>query len=333
MISVSTYFMCEELKKRGYTITTFDNKWVVHVAKGDDHFYIHAGNGPREQSATYILCRNKYTMKQVISKFGFPTSKFIKLTKDTIDLVNQLQFPIVLKPLSRYGGTDVVVGVTTQGDVRNYFTDRPQYEAVLAEEMLQGEDMRVLIVQGKFFAAAKRIPAFVVGDGKSTIAELVKTENNRRIALKKKDERFHTYTTDLDPILFDDQAEIVLQRVGLSPQSVPSQGERVFVRNNANTSTGGISVDVTDDVCQEIRAECERIAKCLDMGLAGIDVMTSDLSKPLNINEGSGIIEVNSSPGLDLHILTDEGQRRNPIPLIVDEIEEYTKMEKSSGLK
>src|SRR5258708_33743954 len=101
MLSPTTYFMCEEFKKRGYSITTFDNKWVVLVSKGEKHFYIHAGNGPLEQSATYILCRNKYTMKQVISHFNFPTSPFVKVNRDDISPILKLKFPVVMKPLSR----------------------------------------------------------------------------------------------------------------------------------------------------------------------------------------------------------------------------------------
>ncbi|HSW89571.1 MAG TPA: hypothetical protein VLH19_01735 [Patescibacteria group bacterium] len=323
MLSWSTYFMCEELKKRGYSTISFDNQFIVHVSKNDKHFYIHAGNGPREQMATYMLCRNKYTMKQVVTKFGFPTSKFMKITPKTTDDVSQLQFPLVLKPLDRFGGTGVVVGIISLEDVRKYFEKHPTYEEALAEEMLEGEDTRILIVRGKFFAGAKRIPAFVNGDGAHTIQELVWIENERRAKIKADDEKNQTYTTDLDLILFDDDSLSLLQETGLSAQSIPKVGQRVFVRKNANTSTGGISIDVTDQVGPEIRSQCEQLAEVLDMGLAGIDVMTKDLSKPLNIEERSGIIEVNSSPGLDLHILTDEGQRHNPVPLIVDEIEEY----------
>src|SRR5258708_7817530 len=306
MVSWSTHFMCEELKRRGYSVITFDNQWVVYVSKGARHFYIHAGNGPREQSATYILCRNKYTMKQVITKFGFPTAKFVKLTPNNIDKANQLQFPLVLKPLDRYGGIGVVVGLHSLEEVREYFAKRPTYTAALAEEMLVGEDTRILIVQGKFFAAAKRIPAFVEGDGTHTIKELVDSENMRRAKIKNEDEKNETYTTDLDLIQFDDDSQTLLKESGLTEKTVPDDGERVFVRKNANTSTGGISIDVTDDVCEEIRKECERGGEVLDMGLAGIDIMTTDLHRPLNIEEHSGIVEVNSSPGLDLHILTDE---------------------------
>lgn len=322
MLSPTTFFMCEELKKRGYTITTIDSQWIVLVSKGKQHFYIDVANGPPSRSPTYVLCRNKYVLKQVISYFQFPTAAYVKVTPATIGEAKKLRFPVVVKPLSGFGGADVVVGVSDLEAIEAYFRKRPQYKEAMVEETLKGQDTRILIVRGKFFAAVQRQPAFIITDGKSSIETCILKENERRSELKRQDRSKNTFTTDLELILYDDQVTATIAEAGHTKDSILPAGMKLFVRKNANVSTGGISIDVTDQVCAGMRKQCEEIAEALCRTLIGIDVMSEDLSRPLDIKNGSGVIEVNSSPGLDLHVLTDEGQRRNPIPLIIDEIEE-----------
>lgn len=321
--NATTFFIREELLRRGFSVHLFDQSQLCIVQKDGKHFFFSSSKMQFQNQMGFWISENKYLTKKVLEYFDLPTAKGMKISASSLDEVESLHFPIVLKPLSMNGGMDVQVGIKSKDDIRTYFERLPQYKELLAEETLSGTDLRVLIIGGKFFAAVKRVPAFVIGDGTHTIQELVEIENVRRFRIFQEDESNRTFSTDLDLILFDAIAEKAVSSYGYATTDVPVQGERVYVRSNANTSTGGISVDMTDQVCMEIRKQCEEVASCLAMTIAGIDIMTADLSRPLSIERGSGVVEVNASPGLDLHILTDEGQRRNPVPLIVDEIEKY----------
>lgn len=323
MIRRTPYFLKKELEQRGFVVTTYDDPYLLHIEKNGKTLFIHAAK-TLASAAQFFICKDKYLTSQVLHAFGFAMPKGIKINKTQIANTASLQFPVVVKPLLLSGGEGIEIGVKDQHGIEEYFQTHA-YEDVLVEEMLAGDDTRILIIRGKFFAAAQRLPAFVTGDGIHSISELIDTENKKREVIKKSDEENATYSNDLDLILFDDHTLETIAEAGLTPQSIIDAERRVFVRKNANTSTGGISIDVTDQVGAEIRSECERIASSLGMTTIGIDIMTTDLSKALNLKEGSGIVEVNASPGLDLHILTDEGQRRDPVPLIVDEVVDFFK--------
>jgi len=327
----SVYFLKQELVSRGYSFHLFPESNLFFAKKNDVSFFSSSTKTQVQSGMGFWISEDKYLTKQVLEFNGLPTARGVKLTADSVERTQFLTFPIVMKPLNLSGGRDVSVGISSKDDVLSYIKKHPIYTHVLAEEMLVGEDVRILIVKGKFFAAVKRRPAFVIGNGIHTIEELVKIENKRRARIFSEDEKNQTYTTDLDLILFDSDAKSCIKEQSRTEASILPRGEQFFVRKNANTSTGGISVDVTDNVCLEIREQCEAVAKTIALTLAGIDIMTTDLSRPLSNDEKSGVVEVNASPGIYLHILTDEGQRRNPAPLIIDEIEEYFSHQQSSN--
>lgn len=321
--NATTFLLKLELETRGYQVTYFEGTQLCLVEKGGKRFFFSSSKTQLQNQMSFWIAQDKYLTKKVLKLASLPTAKGVKMINGDTSPTEKMQFPLVIKPLDKSGGEGVHVGVRSIEEISKYLAEHSQYKEILAEEMLEGEDVRILIVGGKFFAAVKRIPAHVIGDGIHTIFELVENENKRRSALFNKDREGNTFSSDLDLIVFDEEAQSVVRSQGCAPESIPSAGERFFVRKNANTSTGGVSVDVTDDVCMGIRTQCEAAASSLMMTLAGIDIMTKDLSRPLSLLEKSGIVEVNASPGLDLHVFTDIGTRRNPVPLIVDEIEEY----------
>lgn len=322
MLSVSSWFLREELIARGFTVETFDNPLLLRAEKHGHFLYTH-GSKTLTSASEFFICKQKYLAKQIMLRNGIATAHAELIHKSNPVLPPSLRVPLVLKPRDGEGGKDIVIGITTNEMVSSYFETHPHYDDVLAEELLLGQDTRILIIRGKFFAAVQRTPACVIGDGIHTIRQLVGLENNRRTVLKETDEQRQTYTTDLDLIVFDQTSTGVLQEQGKDEEMIPLLSERVFVRKNSNVSMGGTSVDVTEQVGEAIQRECERLASVLGMTTVGIDIMTTNLSQPLNVEKSSGVVEVNASPGLDLHILTDEGTRRNPVPLIVDEIEEF----------
>lgn len=320
MLSPSSYFLQQELLRRGFSVTTFDDPYLLLIEKNGKQRFTHASK-TTASSAQFFVCKDKFLTKQVLQGFGFPVARGVKITKDEIAKTSELTFPVVIKPLLLSGGEDIVVGVRTPQEIESYFDTHP-YTELLIEEMLTGVDTRMLIIRGTFFAACRREPASVVGDGTHTLAELVEQENVKRQEIIRKEQQQGTFETNTVPILFDEQAEKVIREQGKEASYVPAAGERFFVRSNANVSTGGRAIDVTDEVGQPIRELCEAIARKLGMTTLGIDIMTDDLRAPLSLEHGYGIVEINASPMLVLHSLVHEGQRRDPVPLLVDEIEE-----------
>jgi hypothetical protein len=147
----------------------------------------------------------------------------------------------------------------------------------------------VLVVGGRVVACAERVPAHVVGDGTRSVRELV-AEANRDPRRGRGHAKVLTY------LPCDAVTEEYLARRGLTLDGVPAAGERVFLRATANLSTGGTSVDRTDEMHPDNVTACEMAAGVVGLDVAGIDVLTPDISVPFREN-GAVIIEVNAGPG------------------------------------
>jgi cyanophycin synthetase len=181
---------------------------------------------------------------------------------------------------------------------------------VIVETYVNGLDHRMLVVDGKLAAAAKRVPGHVVGDGKSTIEELVDEVNNdprRGIGHEKV----------LTKIEFDYQANRLLGILGYEKTTVPPKDELVYLRSTGNLSTGGTSVDVTDLVHPDNRDMAERAAKAIGLDIAGVDFLTTDISRSFR-EIGGGICEVNAAPGFRMHTNPSEGTPRDVAGKVMD---------------
>lgn len=323
MLAFTPWLIKNELERRGYKCTTFDDKYLVLVEKGDIRFWYNCNLTPAQKIVPYTIAKDKYLTKQFLRYYGFPTAKGVKVSADSLELAQNLRFPVVAKPLEESGGKGVVVGIEDFEKLKDHFYKNSFYGNLLVEELLHGKDTRILIIQGKFFAAVQRRPAHVIGDGVHTILELIEIENNLRQIVIRERNRTGKYLSNKRIIQFnDEETKSCLEEEHLDFTSIPTKNSIVWIRRNANLSTGGTSVDVTDLVCHELRSMAEDIADKLNATTLGIDIMTEDLSLPLYITKGWGIIEINTNPGLSMHVFA-EGQSRNPVNLIVDEIEEY----------
>ena len=181
--------------------------------------------------------------------------------------------------------------------------------AVLVEACLAGRHYRLLIVNGQLAAAAERLPAFVIGDGLRTISDLVAEENKNPL-------RGEGHEKPLTKIPLDSVAEEVLQRQGLTLQTVVPAGTRVYLRDNANLSTGGTSCDVTDEVHPKQIELAVKAAGYIGLDVAGVDVVMENIALPPEEQEG-GIIEVNAAPGLRMHLYPSVGKKRDVAEKIV----------------
>lgn len=323
MPTITATVLSAELRNRGFQVSFTEDDSLVVINNGNQTFFLHDAIIPSQGGSNIRVVRDKYLSKIILNRNKIPTAPWVKVNRSTIDQALKLTFPVVIKPTYLYGGMGVVVGVKSIEEIRNYLEENPQYSEVLIEETLIGPDIRILIVQGKFFAAVSRIPPTLTGDGNSTITQLLAAENLIRTQQKETQEKSGIYKYDLDPIRDDKEIDITLGLSGFSRESVIKAGQTVTVRRNSNVSSGGKTVDVTDSIGTQLRLQSELIAKAFGVTILGIDVMTTDPSKPLDFNEKSGVVEVNASPGIGLHIFPVSGKSRNPVPLICDEIVAY----------
>jgi cyanophycin synthetase len=239
---------------------------------------------------------SKAMTKTVLQSLGLRTPAFrLVANEGELDAaVAALGFPCVTKPIDSGGGKGVSAGLRDIGAVRQGFASARAYSAgpILVETHVSGEDHRLLVVEGRLVATIRREPPFVTGDGQRTIGELVAAKNRGR------DARSLVRSGFMRPILLDASAQVHLAGLGLSPTSVLDAGQTVRVRSNANLSTGGDCIDVTERVHPDIRVQVESLAKTLNMPMLGADYLTTDIgSSPLSV--GGQFIEINTTPGLD----------------------------------
>jgi cyanophycin synthetase len=263
-----------------------------------------------------MIAKKKHITKAVLVDQQVPTANYVSIkTAQDLDKLAHLTFPLVVKPTHGKRGNQVVVGVTSRAAVaRIYqqFVPRIDVEEgifLLAEEMLSGHEYRILCVDHTFVAAAYRKPAHVVGDGRSSIQDLITAKNAQRGP---------DQAQPLTKLTIDATAHDFLYVQGYTLTSVPARGVEVRLQQMANLSTGGEPWNVTDQVCEENIALFEHIARVCDLNTVGIDVMCTSLSTPIREQPQAGVIEINASPGLITHHFPVRGEPINAAGKIID---------------
>jgi cyanophycin synthetase len=216
-------------------------------------------------------------------------------------------WPVVTKPLAGNHGSGVSTDIYTLDDLKSGYEAalarvRDNSGGVIVESYIKGEDHRLLVVGGKLIAAARRRPAHVTGDGTSTIQALIDSAN-------ADPRRGVGHENVLTQIHVDKQTHRMLEQAGLTLDSVPGDGEMVFLKSTANISTGGTATDLTDEVHPDIRFSMERIARHVGLDIIGIDLLAENLTTPLS-EQSAGVVEVNAGPGFRMHMAPTHGTPR-----------------------
>ena len=262
--------------------------------------------------AVDIAC-NKEETKRMLEMASIPVASG-SICVDEEDLehtIKKIGYPIVIKPLDGNHGKGASINVVTWEDAKEGLAYAKKYSRrVIVEKFITGFDFRVLVIDNKLVAAAKRVPAHVLGDGKSTIQELIDITN-------KDPRRGYGHENVLTEITVDRDTTDLLEKLGYSLDTVPNNGETVYLKSTANLSTGGTSVDVTDMMHPENIFLAERIARVIGLDVCGIDIMAENLTQPLKEN-GGVILEVNAAPGFRMHLSPSEGLPRNVAAPVID---------------
>jgi cyanophycin synthetase len=260
------------------------------------------------------LACDKESTKGILRESGIPVPRgtVIKSGKYLEQAIAGVGgFPIVIKPLNGNHGRGITIDIRSMLAAEDAFEIAQQVsEDVIIERFHNGRDHRVLVIDGKFVAVAERIPAHVYGDGKSAIAELIEITNRDPL-------RGDGHDNVLTKIVLDRTSLDILQRQNLSLETVLETGKICYLRATANLSTGGIAVDRTDDIHPENIWLAQRVAKIIGLDIAGIDVVTSDISQPLRATD-SVIVEVNAAPGFRMHTAPSIGTPRNVAKPVMD---------------
>jgi cyanophycin synthetase len=206
-------------------------------------------------------------------------------------------------------GKGITTNIKTLPEALTAYKFASQYKGsyVIAEEHINGHDHRILILGGKYIAGLKRMPPFIIGDGKNTIEELVTIENEKR----------KESTAIAKEILLDEAAMDYLNSQSLTLKSIPNINQEVYLRMVGNICSGGISENVTTMVHPSIIELCENIGAYLNMDILGVDVITTDISLSLS-ETGGKITEINANPDIDMHTAPYIGEAINTSLLFVD---------------
>lgn len=262
------------------------------------------------------LASDKEETNKILADLGLPVPKQI-LVRDVAEAnraARRIGYPVVVKPLNGNHGRGISVGLTDPDDISAAFDlaqeNNRGSQSVIVESFVQGLDHRMLVVNGALVAVSKRVPGHVVGDGKRTVVELLEEVNadpRRGVGHEKA----------LTRIDLDAKALEHLEEVGYAPESVPTEGEVVFLRSTANLSTGGTAVDVTDIVHPDNREMAVRAVRAIGLDIGGVDFLSSDISRSYKDN-GAAICEINAAPGFRMHVSPSEGKPRDVSGAVMD---------------
>jgi cyanophycin synthetase len=251
------------------------------------------------------IAQDKELTKRLLDAAGVPVplGRAVTDPDDAWAAALEIGLPVVLKPKDGNQGKGVTVNITSREQLDAAYVAASEFrDDILVERYLPGNDFRLLVVGNKLVAAARRDPPQVVGDGVHTVRELVDTVN-------LDPRRGNGHSTSLTKIRFDDIALGSLAKQGLVAESVPTKGQRVILRNNANLSTGGAATDVTDDVHPEVAARAIAAAQMIGLDICGVDLVCDSVLHPIE-ELGGGIVEVNAAPGLRMHLSPSFGKGR-----------------------
>jgi cyanophycin synthetase len=310
----STESIVAEAKARNIPWLELSSRAMIQLGYGAHQHRIQATLSSNTGILGVELACDKEGTKQILRDCGVPvprgtTIRSLKYLEDAIEEVGG--FPIVVKPLNGNHGRGITIDVRSLDAAEDAVELAQEVsEEVIIERYHQGRDHRMLVINGKLVAVAERVPAHVIGDGHSTVAELIELTN-------QDPRRGDGHDNVLTRIGIDRTSQDVLERQGYTLTSVPPAGVTCYLKATANLSTGGISVDRTDDVHPQNVWLAERVAKIIGLDIAGIDVVTLDISKPLRETDGV-IVEVNAAPGFRMHTSPSVGKARNVAAPVID---------------
>ncbi|MBI3521114.1 MAG: cyanophycin synthetase [Bacteroidetes bacterium] len=309
----STGSIVDEAIARDIPFIRINSESLVQLGYGKNQVRFRATMTDRTSSIAVDLASNKDETKRLLKDAAIPVAKGVCISNpdDLEDAIKTVGFPLVFKPLDGNHGKGASINVKTLEEAKAAFDHAKKYSRkIIIEKFITGYDFRVLVINNRFIAAALREPAHVIGDGQSTIQQLIDKEN-------LDPRRGYGHENVLTEISVDRETLEQLAKKGYTLETVLKKDEHCYLKGTANLSTGGTSTDVTDTVHPHNIFICERISRVIGLDICGIDIMASNLSEPLELT-GGVVLEVNAAPGFRMHLAPAKGLPRNVAAPVID---------------
>jgi D-alanine-D-alanine ligase-like ATP-grasp enzyme len=316
-VSFNAGLLVKEMTKREIKVKLIGDTEVIKAQyKKHKELLYDIHSSPLSYPLGWIV-NDKFFTKQWLQKYKIPTAPGYFFTINDVNsalkYAQKLGFPVILKPTVGSHGDNVWTNIKSTRDLKEIistFKDKGIHNGYfLIERQFKGNEYRVFITKNDFIATVQRIPANVIGDGKNTLLSLIQKENYRRM---------NPRTTCLCEIRLDDIAFDYMEKHNLTLDDVPKKGERVFLRGNSNVSTGGNCYDVTNTIHPSIKKLAKKILNIFtNLPYIGFDLICRDITQKL-IKDSYIVCELNSAPGLSLHMLPEKGKPRNVAGVLVN---------------
>ena len=309
----STSSIIKEAEARGIPWIRLNKYSLCQLGYGANQKRIQATVTSETSNIGVEIACDKEETKDLLEQAEVPIPKgdIIRTERGLKEAVDYVGFPLVIKPVNGNHGRGITTNINSLDEALIGFKEAKEVSRlVIVEKYITGEDHRLLVINNKLVAAAKRTPAHVIGDGKSTIQELVDEVN-------KDERRGYGHEKVLTEIDINSLTLEILKEMNMTTESVPIKGEMVKLKSTANLSTGGTAEDITELIHPYNVFMAERISKIIGLDICGIDIMAEDLTKPLN-KSGGAVLEVNAGPGFRMHLQPTSGLPRNVGGHVVD---------------
>lgn len=309
----STYSIVQEAVSRKIPWIRLGENSLVQLGYGVNQKRFQATiTGNTSSIGVDIACNKELTKKMLYdAAIPVPIGDLVSSEEELKNIIDKIGYPIVLKPLNGNHGRGQSINVKDWETAKIGLEHAKLVSSkVIVEKYITGYDFRVLVINHKIVAAARRVPAHIIGDGENNILHLIEKEN-------QDPRRGFGHENVLTEIKVDKDTYELLEKLNYTLETIPQKGEIVYLKSTANLSTGGTSIDITDMIHPEIVMMCERISKIINLDICGIDIMAVNLTQPLK-ETGGAILEVNAAPGFRMHLAPSEGLPRNVAAPVVD---------------
>ena len=311
----STQALLDEANLRDIPWIRLNEASLVQLGHGVHQKRIRATMTSHTSALGVDIAQDKKLTNRLLAATGVPVprAEVVRGPEEAVTAAGHIGYPVAIKPLDGNHGRGVMLNLGDEAAVRAAYPiarEESRFGGVVVESYLVGNDYRCLVVGGVLRAVAQRLPAHVDGDGKHTVSELVDITNadpRRGIGHEKV----------LTRIAVDDESVSYAAEQGFALDAVPPKGTRVFLKRTGNMSTGGISIDRTEEIHPENAEIAEQAAKVVGLDIAGIDFVCPDISVPVR-ETGGGIVEVNAAPGFRMHTNPTEGEAQYVAKPVLD---------------
>ncbi|MER1966723.1 cyanophycin synthetase [Castellaniella sp. GW247-6E4] len=284
---------------------------LLQLGYGANQRRIWTAETSRTSAIAEGISRNKDLTRRLLSACGVPVPQgwLVESADEAWEAAESIGLPVVVKPSDGNHGRGVFTNLTTRVEVdAAYAVAVDEGSGVIVEHFVPGDEHRLLVVGGRLIAAARGEAARVIGDGRSSVRELIELQIN------SDPRRGSDEDHPLNWIRLDSAARLELARQGMDGDTVPPAGVEVVIQRNGN-----VSHDVTDLVHPQVAEQVSLAARVVGLDIAGIDLVASDISRPLD-EQGGAIVEVNAGPGLLMHLKPASGTPRPVGKAIVDDL-------------